>query len=175
MEAQKSNRNGVFKVEMRQKDRNKMIKIVLQTWMWECDSNKVESFLLTSPVRLIFTDLYLCRVCHYIIISSFAVLLLNVHPECIRHVKLRDAYSQGLYTGSSASCECTEMSWRIFIFFFVNISSGLGSSPAHISVQSCWNRWPFIAAVWCIRSCIYADTCTRTGSNFRFLFVKRLD
>lgn len=92
VEAQKSNRNGVFKVEMRQEDRNRMIKIVLQT-----ESNKDQVFLFTSPVCLIFNDLYLCRVCHCVI-SSFAVLLLNVHPECIRYVKIREAYSQRLWT-----------------------------------------------------------------------------
>lgn len=181
MEAQKSNRNGVFKVGMRQKDRNGMIKIVLQTWMPECDSNKVKSFLFTSPVCLILTDLYLSVIC----------LLLNVHPEYIRYIKIREGtvhwVSQvhvnaqkchGGYYLCLYHCSGDNSSTRFCFFFlsqYVCISSGLGSSPAHISVQSWCNPWPFIAVVWCIRTCLFADTCSRIGSNLVFLFAKRLD
>lgn len=181
---------------MRQKDRNGMIKIVFQTWMPECDSNKVKSFLFTSPVCLIFTDLYLCCVCNYIIISSFTILLLNVHPEYIRYVKIREGtvhwVSQvhvnaqkchGGYYLLPLRSVCTiaqvTTAQHHFAFFFLSqyvcISSGLGSSPAHISVQSWCNPWPFIAVVWCIRTCLFADTCSRIGSNLVFLFAKRLD
>lgn len=68
--------------------------------MCECYNNKDNIFLFPSLVCIALTDLYLCRICHYIIISSFAVLLLNVHPECIGYVRTREASSQWLYTES---------------------------------------------------------------------------
>lgn len=50
--------------------------------------------MFTSRVCLIFTDL--CRVWRYRITSSFDVLLLNLHPECIRSVKNREGFDSAL-------------------------------------------------------------------------------